>query len=94
MPEDPALPPPPRVGGDSPQRIGPYKILEVLGEGGMGTVYLAEQKQPVRRRVALKVVKVGMDSGQVLARFDLERGAHRAMVGIELQNYLPSWEES
>ncbi len=56
--------------GDS---FGPYRILRVLGEGGMGTVYLAEQTEPIRRRVALKVVKPGMDTGQVLARFNQER---------------------
>ena len=55
--------------------IGPYKLLKQIGEGGMGTVYLAEQDQPVRRRVALKVVKPGMDSVQVLARFGAERQA-------------------
>jgi WD40 repeat protein len=56
-------------------RIGPYKLLEPIGEGGMGTVYLAEQAAPVRRMVALKVIKAGMDSRQVLARFDAERQA-------------------
>jgi eukaryotic-like serine/threonine-protein kinase len=56
--------------GDS---FGPYRILRVLGEGGMGTVYLAEQTEPIRRRVALKVVKLGMDTNQVLARFHHER---------------------
>ena len=50
--------------------FGRYHILRPLGEGGMGTVYLAEQRQPIRRSVALKVVKLGMDTGQVLARFD------------------------
>src|SRR5437016_4128092 len=50
--------------------VGPYKLLEPIGEGGMGTVYLAEQTAPVRRLVALKVIKAGMDSRQVLARFD------------------------
>ncbi|MEZ5962978.1 MAG: bifunctional serine/threonine-protein kinase/formylglycine-generating enzyme family protein [Planctomycetota bacterium] len=60
---------------DQPDRIGTYRILAVLGEGGMGTVYLAEQRQPVRRRVALKVIKLGMDTKQVLARFDAERQA-------------------
>ena len=55
--------------------IGPYKLLEVVGEGGMGTVYLAQQKDPVRRMVALKVIKAGMDSRQVLARFEAERQA-------------------
>src|SRR5690242_12215458 len=55
--------------------FGRYAILRVLGEGGMGTVYLAEQLEPIRRRVALKVVKVGMDTAQVLARFNNERQA-------------------
>ena len=58
-----------------PTQIGPYRILETLGEGGMGTVYLAEQKEPVRRRVALKLIKLGMDSKAVLARFEAERRA-------------------
>ena len=55
--------------------IGPYRILEPLGDGGMGTVYLAEQRSPVQRTVALKVIKAGMDSVQVLARFEAERQA-------------------
>jgi eukaryotic-like serine/threonine-protein kinase len=55
--------------------FGRYQILRPLGEGGMGTVYLAEQREPIRRRVALKVVKLGMDTGQVLARFAKERQA-------------------
>jgi serine/threonine protein kinase/Tfp pilus assembly protein PilF len=55
--------------------FGRYRILRPLGEGGMGTVYLAEQREPIRRRVALKVVKLGMDTGQVLARFANERQA-------------------
>jgi serine/threonine protein kinase len=55
--------------------IGPYTLLEQLGEGGMGVVFLAEQTHPVRRQVALKVVKAGMDTRQVLARFDAERQA-------------------
>jgi serine/threonine protein kinase len=55
--------------------IGPYKLLDRIGEGGMGTVYMAEQVQPVRRKVALKVIKPGMDSRQVIARFEAERQA-------------------
>ncbi len=55
--------------------IGPYKLLEQIGEGGMGVVYVAEQTQPVRRRVALKIIKPGMDTKQVIARFEAERQA-------------------
>jgi WD40 repeat protein/serine/threonine protein kinase len=55
--------------------IGPYKLLQQIGEGGMGIVYMAEQEHPVRRRVALKVIKPGMDSKQVIARFEAERQA-------------------
>jgi serine/threonine protein kinase len=55
--------------------IGPYKLLQQIGEGGMGTVYMAEQTQPVQRKVALKLMKVGFDSRQVLARFEAERQA-------------------
>jgi serine/threonine protein kinase len=55
--------------------IGPYKLMEQIGEGGMGVVYVAEQNEPVRRRVALKVIKPGMDSRQVVARFEAERQA-------------------
>jgi serine/threonine protein kinase/DNA-binding winged helix-turn-helix (wHTH) protein len=57
------------------QTIGPYQILDQLGEGGMGLVYLAEQTEPVQRKVALKLIKSGMDSKQVLARFEAERQA-------------------
>ncbi|MEM9556935.1 MAG: serine/threonine-protein kinase [Acidobacteriota bacterium] len=59
----------------SDQRIGPFRLLGQLGVGGMGTVYLAEQSEPVERKVALKVIKAGMDSEQVLARFEGERQA-------------------
>ncbi len=55
--------------------IGPYKLLQQIGEGGMGVVYMAEQTEPVRRRVALKIIKPGMDSRQVIARFEAERQA-------------------
>ncbi len=56
-------------------RIGTYRLLEKLGEGGMGIVFMAEQKNPVRRKVALKLIKPGMDSRQVIARFEAERQA-------------------
>ena len=55
--------------------IGRYKLLQVIGEGGMGIVYMAEQTDPVERRVALKIIKPGMDTGQVIARFEAERQA-------------------
>src|SRR5262245_23308040 len=55
--------------------IGSYKLLQLLGEGGMGVVYMAEQMQPVVRRVALKIIKPGMDSRQVIGRFEVERQA-------------------
>jgi eukaryotic-like serine/threonine-protein kinase len=56
-------------------RIGRYKLLEQIGEGGCGVVYVAEQEEPMRRRVALKIIKLGMDTKQVVARFDAERQA-------------------
>src|SRR6266536_1576025 len=56
-------------------RIGPYKLLQQIGEGGCGVVYMAEQDEPVRRRVALKVIKLGMDTKSVIARFEAERQA-------------------
>src|SRR5947209_2103724 len=56
-------------------RIGRYKLLEQIGEGGCGVVYVADQEQPVRRRVALKVIKLGMDTKQVIARFEAEQAA-------------------
>jgi serine/threonine protein kinase/tetratricopeptide (TPR) repeat protein len=55
--------------------IGPYKLLQQIGEGGFGVVYMAEQSKPVQRRVALKIIKPGMDSAQVIARFEAERQA-------------------
>jgi serine/threonine protein kinase/tetratricopeptide (TPR) repeat protein len=64
-------------------RIGPYELLRQLGEGGFGIVYMAQQDQPVHRRVALKVIRPGMDSAQVLARFEAER---QALALMEHQN--------
>jgi len=55
--------------------IGRYKLLERIGEGGMAVVYMAEQEQPIRRKVALKIIKLGMDTRQVIARFEAERQA-------------------
>src|SRR3954452_15733077 len=55
--------------------IGPYKLMDQIGEGGMGVVYVAEQTRPVRRTVALKIIKPGMDTRQVVARFEAERQA-------------------
>ncbi|MCA9190583.1 MAG: protein kinase [Planctomycetales bacterium] len=55
--------------------VGPYKIREQIGEGGFGVVYVAEQEKPVRRKVALKVIKLGMDTRDVIARFEAERQA-------------------
>jgi len=56
-------------------RIGPYKLIQRIGEGGFGSVFLAEQEQPVHRKVALKIIKLGMDTHQVVARFEQERQA-------------------
>jgi serine/threonine protein kinase len=64
-------------------RIGPYKLLQQIGEGGMGIVFMAEQQQPLRRKVALKIIKPGMDSAQVIARFEAER---QALALMEHQN--------
>lgn len=62
-----------------PERIGPYRILQVLGEGGMGIVYEAEETEALKRRVALKVIRAGLDSREVFARFQLERQALAVM---------------
>ena len=55
--------------------IGPYKLLQQIGEGGFGVVYMAEQSRPVQRKVALKIIKPGMDTRQVIARFEAEQQA-------------------
>ncbi len=65
----------PTVAEKSGMQIGPYKLMEKIGEGGMGVVYVAEQRTPVRRRVALKIIKAGMDSREIVARFAAERQA-------------------
>src|SRR5207244_10205225 len=65
-------------------RIGPYKLLQQIGEGGMGSVWMAEQLQPVQRKVALKLIKPGMDSKQVLARFEAERQALAMMDHVNI----------
>jgi eukaryotic-like serine/threonine-protein kinase len=64
--------------------IGPYKLLQQIGEGGMGVVWMAEQTQPVQRKVALKVIKPGMDSKQVIARFEAERQALAMMDHVNI----------
>ena len=64
-----------RVGERPGDLIGPYKLLEQIGEGGFGVVFMAEQQRPVRRRVAIKVIKLGMDTREVVARFEAERQA-------------------
>src|SRR6516225_8156397 len=64
--------------------IGPYKLIEQIGEGGMGTVYMAQQSEPVKRLVALKLIKPGMDSHQVIARFEAERQALAMMDHVNI----------
>ena len=66
---------PPRLSEYPGTRIGHYKLLEQIGEGGFGIVWMAEQEEPVRRRVALKIIKLGMDTHEVVARFEAERQA-------------------
>src|SRR5207247_9797339 len=64
--------------------VGPYKLLEQIGEGGMGVVFMAEQTHPVRRKVALKLIKPGMDSKQVIARFEAGRQALAMMDHVNI----------
>jgi eukaryotic-like serine/threonine-protein kinase len=68
--------------------IGPYKLLQQIGEGGFGTVFMAEQTEPVRRKVALKVIKPGMDTKQVIARFEAERQALAMMDHLNIARVL------
>src|SRR5262245_39824388 len=65
----------PPISEKAGDRIGRYTLLQPLGEGGCGVVYMADQEEPVRRRVALKVIKLGMDTNSVVARFEAERQA-------------------
>jgi serine/threonine protein kinase/formylglycine-generating enzyme required for sulfatase activity len=74
-PEPTAMPDPSPSSSPAPKQIGPYRILDQLGAGGMGEVYVAEQSEPVKRRVALKLIKLGMDSREIVARFQQERQA-------------------
>jgi WD40 repeat protein/serine/threonine protein kinase len=80
--------PGPTTAGTASERpgtqIGPFKLLQVIGEGGMGVVYMAEQTEPVERRVALKIIKPGMDSRQVIARFEAERQALAMMDHVNI----------
>lgn len=71
-----------------PDRIGPYRVLQRLGEGGMGIVYAAEQREPVRRRVAIKVLRGGYNNREVLARFDVERQAMALMNHVNIARIL------
>jgi len=70
------------------QMIGRYKLLQPIGEGGMGSVWMAEQREPVKRRVALKVIKLGMDTKQVIARFEAERQALAMMDHLHIAKVL------
>jgi eukaryotic-like serine/threonine-protein kinase len=70
--------------------IGRYKLLQEIGEGGCGVVYMAEQEEPVRRRVALKIIKAGMDTRRVIARFEAER---QALAMMDHPNIAKSWTE-
>ena len=68
--------PSPGILGEGPgAQIGPYKLLQQIGTGGFGSVYEADQESPIKRRVALKIIKLGMDTREVIARFEAERQA-------------------
>src|SRR5262245_34007605 len=69
------LPPTEGAASSEGRQIGPYRLLQKIGEGGMGEVWMVEQTEPVRREVALKIIKAGMDTRQVIARFEAERQA-------------------
>src|SRR5262245_37328864 len=65
----------PALSTEAHRQVGHYRLLQKVGEGGMGEVWLADQQEPVRRKVALKIIKRGLDSQQVVARFEAERQA-------------------
>ena len=77
---------------DAGSRVGPYTIVSKLGEGGMGVVYLAEQTEPIKRRVALKVIKHGMDTDQVVKRFEAERQALALMDHVAIARVFEAGE--
>ncbi len=79
---------PPAIAEGPSTVIGPYKLLQQIGEGGFGIVFMAEQTQPVRRKVALKVIKLGMDTRQVIARFEAERQALAMMDHVNIARVL------
>src|SRR2546425_10903495 len=89
---DGATPAGPAIGEGPGTQIGPYKLMEQIGEGGFGVVFLAEQQQPVRRKVALKVLKPGMDTRQVVARFEAERQALALMDHLNIAHILDGGE--
>ena len=76
------------LGAAPGSHIGPYKLLQEIGEGGMGVVFMAEQERPVRRKVALKIIKLGMDTKQVIARFEAERQALALMAHPNIASVL------
>ena len=97
--ESPSFMESPLVSGDATLEMGPvlerpgsqigrYKLLEEIGEGGMGVVYMAEQREPVRRKVALKIIKPGMDTREVIARFEAERQALAMMDHVNIAHIL------
>lgn len=71
--------------------IGRYKLLEKIGEGGMAVVYMAEQEKPIRRKVALKIIKLGMDTKSVIARFEAERQALALMDHPNIAKSIRCW---
>src|SRR5262245_24960914 len=73
--QDRVMPGSPAFLAQAGHHIGRYKLLQQIGEGGMGHVFMAEQEEPIRRKVALKVVKLGLDTRSVIARFEAERQA-------------------